>query len=82
MSMQSMYPGDIKQADPKYDWKLLLVLLAVEMDKKNWIGLCGNTEPQKMLLEHVLQRCHTGHKDLQALFDELVVAAGWDNVIA
>lgn len=82
--MQSMYPGDIKfqQADPKYDWGLLLVLLAVEMDRKNWIWLCGNTEPRKMILELVLQRCHTDHQDLQALFDELVVIAGWDNITA
>ena len=53
--MQAMYPGDIKfqQADPKYDWGLLVVLLAVEMDKKNWNQLCGDTEPQKMILQRV-----------------------------
>jgi len=76
-----MYPGNIKfqQADPKYDWGLLLVLLAVEMDKKNWNQLCSNTEPQKMILQRVLQKCKSDHQDLQALFDELVVAAGWTN---
>ncbi len=79
--MQIMYPGNIKfqQADPKYDWGLLLVLLAVEMDKKNWNQLCSNTEPQKMILQRVLQKCKSDHQDLQALFDELVVAAGWTN---
>jgi len=79
--MQIMYPGNIKfqQADPKYDWGLLLVLLAVEMDKKNWNQLCSNTEPQKMILQRVLQTCKSDHQDLQALFDELVVAAGWTN---
>ncbi len=53
--MRAMYPGDIKfqQADPKYDWGLLLVLLAVEMDKKTWNQLCSNTEPQKMILQRV-----------------------------
>ncbi len=78
--MQIMYPGNIKfqQADPKYDWGLLLVL-AVEMDKKNWNQLCSNTEPQKMILQRVLQKCKSDHQDLQALFDELVVAAGWTN---
>ena len=46
--MQAMYPGDIKfqQADPKYDWGLLVVLLAVEMDKKKWTQLCCNTETE------------------------------------
>ena len=79
--MQVMYPGNIKfqQADPKYDWGLLLVLLAVEMDKKTWNQLCSNTEPQKMILKRVLQKCKSDHQDLQALFDELVVAAGWTN---
>jgi hypothetical protein len=79
--MQVMYPGNIKfqQADPKYDWGLLLVLLAVEMDKKTWNQLCSNTEPQKMILKRVLQKCKSDHQDLQALFDELVVAAGWKN---
>ena len=79
--MQIMYPGNIKfqQADPKYDWGLLLVLLAVEMDKKTWNQLCSNTEPQKMILKRVLQKCKSDHQDLQALFDELVVAAGWKN---
>ena len=34
--MQAMYPGDIKfqPAAPKYDWGLLVVMLAIEMDKK------------------------------------------------
>ncbi len=79
--MQVMYPGNIKfqQADPKYDWGLLLVLLAVEMDKKTCNQLCSNTEPQKMILKRVLQKCKSDHQDLQALFDELVVAAGWKN---
>ncbi len=78
--MQAMYPGNIKfqPAAPQYDWGLLVVLLAIEMDKKNWIRLCGNTEPQKMVLELVLQKCHTEHQGLQALFNDLVVAAGWD----
>ena len=49
------------------------------MDKRKWIQLCGNTEPQKMVLQHVLQKCKSDHQDLQALFDELVVAAVWEN---
>lgn len=78
--MQAMYPGNIKfqPAAPQYDWGLLLVLLAIEMDKKNWIRLCGNTQPQKMVLELVLQTCHTEHQGLQALFNDLIVAAGWE----
>ena len=74
-----MYPGDIKlqQADPKYNWGLLVVLLAVGMEGKNWIQLCGDTEPQKMILQRVLQTCKPDHQNLQALFDELVVTAGW-----
>ncbi len=76
-----MYPVDIKfqPADPKYGWGLLVVLLAVKMDKKNWNWLCGNTEPQKMDLQRVLQKCKSDHQDLQALLDELVVAADWEN---
>lgn len=33
---EAMYPGDIKfqPAAPKYDWGLLVVMLAIEMDKK------------------------------------------------
>jgi hypothetical protein len=53
--------------------------VVVEMDKKNWNWLCGNTEPQKMDLQRVLQKCKSDHQDLQALLDELVVAADWEN---
>ena len=78
--MQAMYPGNIKfqPAAPQYDWGLLVVLLASEMDKKNWTRLFGNTEPWKMVLKLVLQTCHTEHQGLQALFDDLILAAGWD----
>lgn len=77
--MQAMYSSNIRfqPAAPQYDWGLLVVLLAIEMDKKNWIRLCGNTQPQKMVLELVLQRCCTEHQGLQALFNDLIVAAGW-----
>ena len=78
--MQAMYPGNIKfqPAAPQYDWGLLVVLLATEMDKKNWMRLCGSTQPQKMVLERVLHACRTEHQGLQALFNDLIVAAGWD----
>ena len=76
-----MYPGDIKfqQAAPKYDQGLLVVLLAVEMDKQDWNQLYSNTAPWKMNLKRVLQKCKPDHQDLQALFDKLVAAAGWEN---
>ena len=79
--MQAMYPGDIKfqQAALKYDWGLLVVLLAVEMDKQNWNQLYSNTDPRMMNLKRVLQKCKPDHQDLQALFDKLVAAAGWAN---
>ena len=82
--MQAMYPGNIsfQPAAPQYDWGLLVVLLATEMDKKNWTQLFGNTEPRKMVLELVLQTCHTEHQGLQALFNDLIVAAGWDKETA
>lgn len=78
--MQAMYPGNIKfqPAAAQYDWGLLVVLLAIEMNKKNWIRLCGNTQPQKTVLELVLQTCHTKHQGLQALFNDLILAAGWE----
>ena len=76
--MQDMDLGHIKlqPAAPQYDWGLLVVQLATKMSKKNWIRLCGNTQPQKVVLELVLQTCHTEHQDLQALFNDLGVAAG------
>ena len=55
----------------------VVVLLATEMDKKNWIQLYGNTKPQRMVLELVLQKCQTEHQGLQALLNELVLAADW-----
>ncbi len=79
--MQAMYPGNMafQPAAPKYDWGLLVVLLAIEMDKKDWTQLYNNTEPRKMNLQRVQQKCKSDHQDLQALFDELVAAAGWEN---
>lgn len=75
-----MYPGNIgfQPAAPQYDWGLLVLMLATEMDKKNWTRLFGNTEPRKMVLELVQQTCHTEHQGLQALFKILIVSAGWD----
>ena len=35
-----------------------------------------------MVLQHVLQKCKSDHQDLQALFDELVDAAGWEKAWA
>ncbi len=77
----AMYPGSIafQPAALKYDWGLLVVLLAVEMDKKNWTQLYSDTEPRKMNLQRVLQKRKSDHQDLQALFDELLAAEGWEN---
>ena len=43
--MQAMYSGNIKLqlAAPQYDWGLPVVLLVIDMDKKKWVQLCGNT---------------------------------------
>lgn len=77
--MQAMYPGTMNKqlAHPRYDWGLLVVLLAIEMDKKNWLKLCTKTEPKKMVRELVLQKCCSEHQGLQALFNDLMVGAGW-----
>ena len=52
----------------------------MEMDKEKWVQLCGdtrNTKTQTIVLELVLQKCHTEHQGLQMLFNELIVAAEW-----
>ena len=65
-------------AEARYDWGLLVVLIAVEMDKRKWLHLCHG-KPPKMVHERVLERCRTDHEELQALLTELIISAGWQN---
>jgi hypothetical protein len=78
---QGWYPGQLRfaQAQPKHDWGLLVVLLAVELDKANTRGLVGDSSPQKVQMDLLLARCQTvTHAGLKALLRELVSNAGWE----
>ena len=68
--LQGSYPGKIKGelAEPKYDWGLLAVLLAVELNKADISVLTGDIEPAKVQRDLLLERCelatHAGLKEL------------------
>jgi hypothetical protein len=80
MCMQGWYPGSIRneKADPKYDWGLLVVLIAVELDKAGYQKLTGNSDPAKVQLDMVLAECDkVQHTRLKGLISDLVLKAGW-----
>jgi len=59
IGMQAWYPGTImgQQADAKYDWGLLVVLIAVELGKQHLADLSGNSVPARVQRPLVLERC-------------------------
>ena len=76
IGLQTWYPGDIQNqiADAKYNWGLLVVLIAVEMGKQQPLDkLTGNIAPARVQLPLVLARCRAiVHEQLKQL-----VKAGW-----
>ncbi len=78
--MQAWYPGIMRgqQADARYDWGLLVVLIAVELDKRHLADLTGNSAPTRVQLPVVLERCRViVHMDLKQLVATLINKAGW-----
>ena len=68
-------------ADAKYDWGLLVVLIATEMGKQQPLTeLTGNSTPARVQLPLILARCeaieHIKLKHL-VLVDRFVHRAGW-----
>jgi hypothetical protein len=66
-------------AEAKYDWGLLLVLIAVEVDKAGYQQLLGSSPPasvQKDLVLDLLAR-RVDTPELQQLIKEVRDAAGW-----
>ena len=66
-------------ADAKYDWGLLVVLIAVEMGKQQpVIELTGKLAPARVQLPLVLARYRaTVHEKLKQLVEKLIHKAGW-----
>ena len=66
-------------ADAKYDWGLLVVLIAVELGKQQaFIELTGDSVPAKVQLPLVLARCRAiVHKELKQLVEQFLHKAGW-----
>ncbi|KAK9824415.1 hypothetical protein WJX72_010118 [[Myrmecia] bisecta] len=77
---ESWYPGPImfQPAEPKYDWGLMVVLLAMEIDKANWSALTGASSPAKIQKELLLAQCQRAtHTGLKQLLAELLKDAHW-----
>ena len=69
-------PG--QPADAKYDWGLLVVVIAAELRKKNTDHITGHTEPAKVQLHLVLDTCHAiSDTKLKELVAKFVGKAGW-----
>ena len=78
--VQAWYPGAMRghQADAKYDWGLLVVLIAVELGKRHIEDLTGGTEPAKVQLSLLLERCRAVQlTDLKHLLSTFIGRAGW-----
>lgn len=81
-SPQNWYPGDMynQAAEAHYDWSLLLVMIAVEVDKAGWqqqlLGSSQAAQVQKDRVLDLLQRRVTTPA-LQQLIVEVRSAAGW-----
>lgn len=75
------YPGAMRNqtADAKYDWGLLVVLIAVEMGKQQPLTeLTGQSAPARVQLPLVLARCRAiVHRELKQLVEQFVHKAGW-----
>ena len=81
VGLQAWYPGAMRNqtADAKYDWGLLVVLIAVEMGKQQPLTeLTGKSTPARAQLPLVLARCRAiVHRDLKQLVDLFINKAGW-----
>ena len=78
--MQAWYPGIMRgqPADPRFDWGLLVVLIAAELRKQNTDHITGNTAPAKVQLHLVLETCSTiQDTELHELAAKLISKAGW-----
>ncbi len=78
--MQAWYPGIMRgqQADARYDWGLLVVLIAVELGKQHLADLIGNSAPARVQLPLVLERCRAvTHVNLKQLVGTFINKAGW-----
>ena len=81
VGLQTWYPGAMQNqtADAKYDWGLLVVLIAVEMGKQSALTeLTGDSAPVRVQLPLVLARCKAiVHEKLKQLVQHLIHKAGW-----
>lgn len=78
--MQAWYPGTMRgqPADAKFDWGLLVVLIATELRKKNTDHITGKTDPAKVQLHLVLQTCSAiSDTKLKELVAKFIGKAGW-----
>lgn len=78
--MQAWYPGRMQgqPADAKFDWGLLVVLIAAELHKKNSDHITGNTIPAKVQRHLVLETCNAiSDTKLKVLVAKFVGKAGW-----
>lgn len=78
--MQAWYAGAMRgqPADAKFDWGLLVVLIAADLRKKITDHITGNTEPAKVQLHLVLETCHAiSDTKLKELVAKFVGKAGW-----
>ena len=81
VGLQAWYPGAMRNqtADAKYDWGLLVVLIAVAMGKQQPLTeLTGDSAPARVQLPLVLARCKAiVHEKLKQLIQHLIHKAGW-----
>ena len=80
VDVQAWYLGTIwgQQAAAKYDWGLLVVLIAVELGKQRIEDLTGGTEPIKVQLSLVLERCRAVQlSGLRQRLETFIGRAGW-----
>ncbi|KAA6416662.1 MAG: hypothetical protein FRX49_13361 [Trebouxia sp. A1-2] len=81
IGLQAWYPGAMQNqtAIAKYDWGLLVVLIAVEMGKQQPLTeLTGESAPARVQLPLVLARCRAiVHRDLKQLVEQFIHKAGW-----
>ncbi len=78
--MQAWCPGAMRgqQADARYDWGLLVVLIAVELGKQRVTDLTGNSVPARVQLPLVLEKCRAiVDIELKQLVETFINKAGW-----
>ena len=81
VGLQAWYPGAMRNqtADAKYDWGLLVVLIAVKMGKQQPLTeLIGDSAPVRVQLPLVLARCKAiVHEKLKQLVQQFFHKVGW-----